>query len=234
MTRASMRLLPKDVLIRTGPVDHADWSYRPFLGWIIRQRYRMILSLLPKKHLHRLLEVGYGSGVFMPSLVERCDELHGIDIHPYAQEVTDCLSSFHILAHLVSGTAEAMPFEDASFDAVVALSSLEFVPDIEAACRELQRVLKPNGSLVVVTPGYSPLVDWGLKLLTGESAKKDYGDRRQTLMPTLLRHFTVDRKRTFPIVGSSLVCLYTALRLLPKPIGPDKVHNGQLLRVNQE
>ncbi len=223
-----LRLLPANALICTGPVDHGDWSFRPFLGWIIRQRYHMVLSLLPPKPLHCLLEVGYGSGIFMPSLSDRCSELHGIDIHGYAKEVTDRLRGFQVSAHLVSGSVEAMPFQNDSFDAVIALSCLEFVADLEAACQELQRVLKPDGFLVIVTPGYSPLLDWGLTLLTGQSAQKDYGDRRQKLMPTLLRFFKVDKQRTFPRIGSSLLCLYKSLRLSPQAIGPDMTSHDQM------
>ena len=73
MTRNS--LLPAEALMRTSEVDHADWNYRPLLGWVQGQRFAAVLSSLPAIRIQRLLEVGYGSGVFMPVLKSKCEEL---------------------------------------------------------------------------------------------------------------------------------------------------------------
>ncbi|MDX2240338.1 MAG: class I SAM-dependent methyltransferase [Leptolyngbyaceae cyanobacterium bins.302] len=220
--RQDLRLLPETALIKTGPVDHADWNFRPLLGWIQRMRFKLILSLIPRQPIQRILEVGYGSGILMPELSDRCQELYGIDIHPCNQEVQAQLKEFQVDAHLFSGSAEAMPFEDQFFDCIVAVSSLEFIEHVEVACKELRRVLKPDGCLVMVTPGHSPLVDLGLRLLTGESANRDYGDRRHSLMSAILTHFTIQKRRTFPSIGTSLILLYNTLRLLPRSTTVDR------------
>jgi ubiquinone/menaquinone biosynthesis C-methylase UbiE len=212
--RQGLRLLPPEALTKTGEVDHADWNYRWLLGTISRTRFRLVVSLLEAQERRgRLLEVGYGSGVFMPELARFADELYGIDIHQMTGPVAASLERFDVNARLFSGSVEALPFDENFFDCVVAVSALEFVSDTAAACREIKRVLRPEGTLVVVTPGHSPLVDFGLKILTGKSAKRDYDDRREKLMPTLLHHFAVERQLTSPAVGNSLVKLYTALRL---------------------
>ncbi|WP_017305366.1 class I SAM-dependent methyltransferase [Spirulina subsalsa] len=208
-----LKLLPPHSLIKTGTVDHADWNFRPILGWIQRLRFRLVLSLLPKEPIGKLLEVGYGSGIFLPELNQHCYQLYGTDIHHHHQSITQLLEQLNIQAHLYASSVESLPFTDQIFDTIVAVSTLEFVQDIEAACLELKRVLKPGQSLIIITPGQSPLVDWGLKLLTGESAKTDYEDRRQTLIPTLLKHFTLQEKKTFSRWGSSILCLYKALKL---------------------
>jgi ubiquinone/menaquinone biosynthesis C-methylase UbiE len=211
--RQGLKLLPEDALLKTGDVDHADWNYRPLLGSISRTRFRLVVSLLGGERVGRLLEIGYGSGVFMPELARLSEELYGIDIHQMPEPVAESLRRFSIEARLFSGSVTAMPFEESFFDRVVAVSALEFVSDIDAACREIKRVLKPNGSLIVITPGHSPLVDFGLKILTGKSAKRDFDDRREKLMPTLLKHFQVERRLISPAIGNSLIKLYTALRL---------------------
>jgi ubiquinone/menaquinone biosynthesis C-methylase UbiE len=209
-------LLPREALIRTGPVDHADWSFRPVLGWIINQRFRLVLPMLPTQPVRRLLEAGYGSGIFLPVLRERCDELHGIDIHDRHGEVGERLREFGVDARLYSGSIEALPFPDNHFDCIVALSCLEFVEDIERGSRELHRVLQPGGSLVFVTPGRSQLADLGLALLTRTSAKEAYGNRRERLLPTLERHFEFRSERSFPTVGGALFRLYTAIDAVPR------------------
>ncbi len=49
----------------------------------------------------------------------------------------------------------------------------------------------------------------------GKSARTDYGDRRDHVMPTLVRHFTIQKVRKVPRLGSSIISLYTGLRLHP-------------------
>ena len=51
--------------------------------------------------------------------------------------------------HLVEGQAERLPFNDAAFDRVVAVTVLCFVRDAERAIMEMARVLKPGGRLVI-------------------------------------------------------------------------------------
>jgi ubiquinone/menaquinone biosynthesis C-methylase UbiE len=213
----SLKLLPPEALLKTGEVDHADWNFRPLLGAISRTRYRLVLSLLGEgKSYERILEVGYGSGVFMPELAARSEELYGIDIHSNEREVAEKLAKFNVHARLFSASAADMPFESGVFDCIVAVSALEFIEELERACLELKRVLKPDGFLVAVTPGHSAVTDLGLKLLTGKSARKDYDNRRELLMPTLLKHFEVIERKTAPPFVGSLLRLYTALKLHAK------------------
>jgi ubiquinone/menaquinone biosynthesis C-methylase UbiE len=208
-----LHLLPEEVLVKTGPVDHADWNFRPILGSIQRSRFRLMLDLLAEHRFERLLEVGYGSGVFMPELARRCRSLHGIDVHRHAESVSDSLRKLDLRASLMSASAESMPFDDGYFDAVVAVSSFEFIPDPDRACREIRRVLGKNGMFFIVTPGHSQLVDLGLRILTGKSARTDYGRKRQLVMPTLRRHFKIDRIRALPSMPSSFFCLYRGMKL---------------------
>jgi SAM-dependent methyltransferase len=96
----------------------------------------------------------------------------------------------------------------------VTISTLEYVPDIESACQEIRRVLKPGGVLAVVTPGVNKLWDLALRLSTGESPSQ-YADRRQQLQPTLRRHFGLVREARVPTPGHPAVRLYTGLLLSP-------------------
>lgn len=212
---SKIHLLSQDALVRTGPVDHADWNYKPVLGWVQRQRFRLALSLLPLAPISRILEIGYGSGIFLPELARHCEELHGIDIHGRNEEIAEKLLRQDASAHLHKAAAEAMPFEDGYFDVAVAVSSLEFVLDVPAASLEIARVLRTNGSFILVTPGHSPAADLALRLVTGESAKRDYGERRESLMHSVLEQFCVSEKSLFPSRGGSVISLYRGFRLTP-------------------
>lgn len=208
-----LSLLPLDALVKTGDVDHAEWNYRPLLGIISRSRFRLIKKMLAGRRSDSLLEIGYGSGVFMPELAKHAQKLCGIDVHTKPAEVAKKLLEFDIDAELISSGAEKMKWPTHSFDFVVAISALEFVSDLNAVCEEVKRILKPEGSFMVVTPGKSALLDFGLKILTGKSAKEDFADRREVILPTLKKHFKVKQELAYPTYGSSLLKLYTALEL---------------------
>lgn len=192
-----MKLLPRNELLQTSRVDHADWNYRPFLGALIRYRYQLVLALLPMVAVHRLLEVGYGSGIFMPELARRCDELYGIDLHEQPETVGAILNSHDVRATLSSQDVARTNFPSEFFDIEVAASTLEFVERIEEASSELARILGPSGRLIAVMPRKHALLDFALRLVTGEDARRDYGERREQVLPALLQHFRINRTRTF-------------------------------------
>lgn len=213
---ATLKLLPPDALVKTGDVDHADWNYKPVVGAISRTRFSLIKKLFGARRFGRMLEIGYGSGVFLPELKKYADEICGIDIHDKHLEVAARLADFDVKAELASGSATEMKWKDKSFDAVIAVSALEFIEDLDAACVEVKRVLEPHGSVFIVTPGHSPVADFGLKILTGKSAKTDFDNRRERILPTLFRHFEVQQQINFPRATGALLKLYTALELRPR------------------
>jgi ubiquinone/menaquinone biosynthesis C-methylase UbiE len=205
-----LSLLPRESLVRTGPVDHADWNYRPLLGLVSRSRFALALSLLPVG-MASVLELGYGSGIFLPALATRARTVAGIDVHTETAAVARALASHGIAADLRTGDGIHLPFDTGAFDAVVAISALEFVTEIDVVCDEVRRVLRPGGSFVVVTPGQAPLLDFALRVATGENARDDFGDRRSLVEPALRRHFEIVRVRSWPPVLSAIVPIYKAL-----------------------
>lgn len=207
----SIDLLPREALLKTGDVDHAAWNYDGLLGFVSRRRFALVRALLPKRRIGKLLEVGYGSGVFFPELAKHATELYGADIHDRPADVTAVLAKAGIPVQLLTAPAEALPYADGTFDVVIAVSTFEFVTDAKQAINELARVLAPNGRVIVVTPGQSPLLDLALRVFTGESAEKDFGDRRKLVVPTLTREMRHDRSAYFP--ARFPVPVYRALRL---------------------
>lgn len=230
----SLNLLHEEALIKTGEVDHADWNYRPLLGGISRSRFRLIKNLLGQRRGNRIMEIGYGSGVFLPELARHANEIYGVDVHDRNIEVTEKLADLGIKANLVSSGAEKIEVQDGFFDFIVAVSALEFVSDLDAVCVEMKRTLTPEGSVLIVTPGKSPILDFGLRMLTGKSAKVDFEDRRENIIPTLEKHFDVKQNATFPKFRGSPIKLYTALELVPKSRRLSRASSNQQRRSQHE
>jgi ubiquinone/menaquinone biosynthesis C-methylase UbiE len=164
----------------------------------MRRRFALVLSLMPENRPRRLLEVGFGSGIFLPELYQRCDEAFGIDIHEHVAEVQQTLMACSVNAALSRQTAARLDFPEHFFDVIVSVSALEFVDNIQEAARELSRVLTPAGRLIAVMPSASPFLDFMLHVLTGENAKSDYDDRRARVVPAMLEQFQLLRSKSFP------------------------------------
>ncbi len=117
---------------------------------ITRTRLREILSPQPGE---RILEVGPGTGHYSLSLAGWIAPDGELDILDIQQEMLDAairLAEREGLSNLSPTLADAqrLPFPDATFDALVVVTTLGEIPDQDTAMREFARVLKPGGRLV--------------------------------------------------------------------------------------
>jgi ubiquinone/menaquinone biosynthesis C-methylase UbiE len=118
---------------------------------ISRDRLRSVLRPLPGE---RLLEVGVGTGYYSHDLAEWVGSEGTLELFDLQQEFLDHVmrgAAERGLSNLVptQGDATALPYEDASVDAAILTAVLGEIPDSAAALREIRRVLKPDGRLVV-------------------------------------------------------------------------------------
>jgi arsenite methyltransferase len=101
----------------------------------------------------RLLDVASGDGATARLLVRELGvEAVGVDYGASAVAAAGAAARAEALSQQVSfvqGDAEALPFEDASFDAAICECSLCTFPDKAAAAREIARVLRPGGAAVI-------------------------------------------------------------------------------------
>jgi ubiquinone/menaquinone biosynthesis C-methylase UbiE len=118
---------------------------------ITRERLRAVLRPEPGE---RLLEIGVGTGYYSLDLAEWVGPAGRLELFDLQQEFLDHVvrgAGERGLTNLVPtrGDATALPFEDASVDAVILTAVLGEIPDRAAALAEIRRVLKPAGRLVV-------------------------------------------------------------------------------------
>jgi SAM-dependent methyltransferase len=115
---------------------------------------RIALDFLPAR-LVRVLDIGCGPAVLADPLLERADEYCGIDLSPQMIAHGAARMAGHPRGSrctLCVGDAEALAFPDGSFDAVVALGLLEYLPSYERALSEICRVLRPGGVAALAVP----------------------------------------------------------------------------------
>lgn len=97
--------------------------------------------MLGKRRFTNLLEAGTGSRVFIPELSKHCINLFACDIHYHFDTIEKLLLQYKIRNYnLKTQSIETTDYADESFDAVVAVSLLEFVKNKAEAIREIKRI----------------------------------------------------------------------------------------------
>jgi len=95
----------------------------------------------------RLLDVGCGHKPYAPLFLSHVDEYIGLDLveSPAGNDAD------------IIGSVLALPFDDASFDTVLATQVIEHVAEPQAMMREIARVLRPDGRALITAPLFWPL-----------------------------------------------------------------------------
>jgi SAM-dependent methyltransferase len=132
------------------PYSQRFWVQAPH-PLITRERLHRVLGPEPGE---RLLEIGPGTGYYTLDLAEWVGPDGRVEIFDIQTEMLDHTmrrASERGIANVkpTQGDAQDLPYEDGSLDAVVLTTVLGEIPDQEAALREVARVLRPGGRLVV-------------------------------------------------------------------------------------
>lgn len=106
----------------------------------------------------KALVVGTGTGAQVIALNQLgCKDLHGIEPYAPGLELTKLKVSEVGLdpVHFTDDVAEALPYEDESFDFVYCFTVVEHVQNVKKSLDEMVRCLKPGGYAIINTPDYN-------------------------------------------------------------------------------
>ncbi|MCY2686532.1 class I SAM-dependent methyltransferase [Salinimicrobium sp. TH3] len=132
-------------------ISHTD-SKRGFFDKV----YQQVKNLMLKNKLNwiekektpgvKILDIGAGTGDFLRAAKNRNWEVFGVEPNPDARKLASEKG-----VELEKTTSS---FFDHSFDVITMWHVLEHVPDLEEQIKELDRLLKPNGLLVIAVPNF--------------------------------------------------------------------------------
>ncbi len=122
--------------------------------WFVQTRAMVREALLREgiRPNSRLLDVGCGTGGTIRVLKDICTPV-GMDMSIQALQYT--VKKTGVTA--IAADATALPFCDDTFEFAVALDVIEHIPDDLGALREIRRVLRPRGTLVLTVPAHQYL-----------------------------------------------------------------------------
>ena len=135
-------------------VEQSHWWYtgrRKILTGFVDEICRRVTDRRP-----RILDVGCGTGANL-LMLSQFGEAEGVDIAEDA--LAFCRERG--LDKVRLGAGEELPYEDGTFDLVTALDVVEHMDDDLAGLREMRRVLRPGGRVLLFVPTFMFL--WGLQ-----------------------------------------------------------------------
>jgi len=129
-----------------------------FFSFEMRQRLKFVTELLiaqiQKMNNPEVLECGCGPGDILTLLATLRCRLTGLDIN---RRYLDLTAEKVPGAALIEGSVEQLPFPDASFDIVFAVGVLMYLKDDRLAAKEISRVTKDGGFILISVPNYQML-----------------------------------------------------------------------------
>jgi arsenite methyltransferase len=135
------------------------WFIAPWLNRIGRRLNRLACDLLAPKPGEALLEIGFGGGALLERLAAmRPVRLVGVDRSTAI--VARGRRRLRGPAEIVQAEATSLPFADDSFDGLVSVSVLHFWPELGPPLREMARVLRRSGRIVLVFEREDSLRGW--------------------------------------------------------------------------
>lgn len=150
--------------------DHRAYDYdREYAeqtagGYALRIRRKKVLELFDQ-HGGKVLDVGCGPGVMAQEIVDRGCTFFGVD--PSQKMLEICRRQFATDARMqfLRGDATSLAFADEAFDAVLCMGVIDAVPDRRQAIREMLRVLRPGGTLVITFTNVTSPYSWWKKYI---------------------------------------------------------------------
>ena len=135
-------------------VEQSHWWYtgrRRILASFLDDICRRVTDRRP-----RILDVGCGTGANL-LMLSKYGDAEGVDVSEDA--LAFCRERG--LEQVKLGAAEKLPYDDATFDLVTALDVVEHLDDDLAGLREMRRVLRPGGRVLLFVPTFMFL--WGVQ-----------------------------------------------------------------------
>lgn len=133
-----------------GPQAYESWRATALGAVTEAIEQRLILELMGNLRDARVLDAGCGDGLLVCTAASRGASVTGVDADPAMVAAAQARADrAGVKADFMDGRIERLPFADGSFDAVVAVTVLCFVADTGGAVREMARVLRPGGQVVL-------------------------------------------------------------------------------------
>jgi ubiquinone/menaquinone biosynthesis C-methylase UbiE len=132
------------------PERYDQWFTTPIGSLVKKYEAELVLDLLKPGPGEIIIDAGCGTGVFTLDILSFGTHVIGIDISlPMLMRAVQKTRGYDF--HTVLADMSHLPFSENVFDKVISVTALEFIEDAKGALKELFRVTKRGGWIVVAT-----------------------------------------------------------------------------------
>jgi SAM-dependent methyltransferase len=210
----------RDKIQETGVADPLKFYYFPVARSFYTARFADALRLLGGK-VGDLLDIGCGSGIFLPELTKHCERLYACDFHPHLDKPLAMMRAENLPANLIRADARALPFASESMDAIICMSVLEHLHDLQSPADEFYRVLRPGGVAIIGVPVENLMTEAMLRVsylaLPNASLDDEHVSTHRDVLGMFSRKFGVEKGLNIPRLLPEQVRMYRTVRFR-KPI----------------
>ncbi len=128
------------------PSGYSDY-FSQCTGTLLREYLEIVRREVRDRTPVRFLDVGCGPGGLVELAIAEGWNASGVELSSWAVEIAKKKG-----LPIIEGTLESARFPDDSFDAITLFDVLEHLPDPHPPIREIHRILKPGGVVIVETP----------------------------------------------------------------------------------
>lgn len=165
---------------------------------IFLKRFKIAFNLMRENNFENLLDIGFGSGIFLPALSSKTKNLYGIDIHAPLNAVEIMANKNGVLPRLAKGDILNIPFPCNKFDGVFCLSVLEFVEDAEKAISEIFRVSRPGAKIIIGAPVQNKITEVCYKIIGKNNQDKKHKSNHNKIIKSVKKHFRIKKIAKIP------------------------------------
>lgn len=180
--------------------------------WIFWDRFDSMINIHSIKPEDVVLDLGFGSGMFLPTLSLYAKHVYGVDrkIDDGTKKMLKDYSRNNVTL-TKQDIRNRLPFDDNTFDVIYCADVLEHLAEIDDVIKDVRRILKPDGFFIVSNPSSSLLYRFlsfftGFKksslkekhILSSEDVEKKIESHRG--MDEGFRHFIFQEKRSVPLL----------------------------------
>ncbi|MDY6856157.1 MAG: class I SAM-dependent methyltransferase [Thermodesulfobacteriota bacterium] len=116
------------------------------------------LAMVDKINRGKVLDVGCGMGIDASQLVEKGNNLVGLEpSNVMLKKADDWSKNKNMPIHLVQGVGEDLPFKKQSFESVICKGALDHFYNPDEAIQQMAQAVKPNGSVIISVTNYESL-----------------------------------------------------------------------------
>lgn len=142
------------------PEAYGRWFATPIGALVKRYESELLLDQLKPRQGEIILDAGCGTGVFTLDILSSGAEVIGLDLSlPMLIRAKEKAQGYPFKT--VAGDILRLPFREGFFDKAISVTALEFIEDGKGAVRELFRITRKGGSVVVAT--LNSLSPWALR-----------------------------------------------------------------------